>query len=145
MHLYSIFWQDKITNIKIKSFQIFWRLCYPFWFTIWTRKKWYMMRSIFFNSSCMGWRWYIDDWKRLNRMGMWSKIWFRNWKIYAISRDLKIPDFPSFVLFGCKINDCSQTTNPHQHSFLVQYVWTLRSLTLHNWLAPVYSLFVILL
>ena len=28
--LYSIFWQDSITNIKINSFQIFWRLCNPF-------------------------------------------------------------------------------------------------------------------
>ena len=29
--LYSIFWQDSITNIKINSFQIFWRLCDPFY------------------------------------------------------------------------------------------------------------------
>ena len=29
--LYSIFWQDSITNIKINSFQIFWRLCNPFY------------------------------------------------------------------------------------------------------------------
>ena len=29
--LYSILWQDSITNIKINSFQIFWRLCDPFY------------------------------------------------------------------------------------------------------------------
>ena len=29
--LYSIFWQDSITNIKIDSYQIFWRLCNPFY------------------------------------------------------------------------------------------------------------------
>ena len=29
--LYSIFWQDSITNIKINSFQIFWRLCDTFY------------------------------------------------------------------------------------------------------------------
>ena len=39
MHLYSIFWQYYIINIKINSFQIFWSLFNPFW--LWTRPfKW---------------------------------------------------------------------------------------------------------
>ena len=45
---------------------------------------------------------------------IWSGIDLK-WN-FAISRDLKIPDFPNFVIFGCKINDCSQTTNSHQYS-----------------------------
>ena len=31
--------------------------------------------------------------------------------IQAISSQLKIPNFPNFVLFWCKIDDCGQTTN----------------------------------
>ena len=32
--------------------------------------------------------------------------------IYAIYRDLKLPDFPNFVFFGCEIDNCSQTLKP---------------------------------
>ena len=32
-------------------------------------------------------------------------------RLFAISRDVKVPNFPNFVFFGCKIDDCRQTTN----------------------------------
>ena len=34
--------------------------------------------------------------------------------LYAILRDLKTLHFPDFVFFGCKIDDCRQTTNFQQ-------------------------------
>ena len=41
-------------------------------------------------------------------------------------RAYKLKSFSS--LFGCKINNCSQTTNSQRYSLLRHYVWTLRSL-----------------
>ena len=35
-------------------------------------------------------------------------------RILCIWSKLKISNFPNFVLFGCKIDDCGQTTNSHQ-------------------------------
>ena len=44
------------------------------------------------------------------------------WDGYEVNLCLKLLDFPTFVFFGCKIDNHSQTTNSLKYSPLGHYV-----------------------